>query len=73
MTHETHEDLIIPDVLLRPLRRISYLDLVRKILIANLTKEFDLSVFQELWDAILTKVYDYEYDWREQKKLEKSP
>lgn len=72
MTHETHGDLIIPGILIRPLNRISYLDLVRKILMANPTKDLDHSVLHELWNAIITKIYDYEYDWREQKKLEVS-
>ena len=70
MTHLIHKDIIVPDILLRPLHRISYLDLVRKILVANPTKMLELSVLHELWDAILNKVYDYEYKCREDKKLE---
>lgn len=60
----------MPDIVLRPLHRVSFLDLVRKILAANPTKTLDLFVLYDLWDAILTKVYDYEYDWREDKKHE---
>lgn len=70
MTHAVHGDVIVPDVVLYPLRKISYLDLVPKILEANPTKDLDHSVTHELWDAILTKIYDYEYDWREAKKHE---
>ena len=44
--------------------------LVRKILLANPCKKLELSVLHELWDAILNKVYGYEYKWREEKKLE---
>lgn len=37
MTHAIHGDVIVPDVVLYPLRRISYLSLVPKILEANRT------------------------------------
>ncbi|KAF6221868.1 hypothetical protein HO133_001836 [Letharia lupina] len=70
LTHAVHGDVIVPDIVLRPLHRVSFLHLVRKILAANPTKTLDLFVLYDLWDAILTKVYDYEYDWREDKKHE---
>lgn len=72
MTHAVHGDVIVPDIALYSLHRISYLDLVRKVLAANPTKDLDLFILKELWDAILSKVYDYEYDWREDKKNEVS-
>ena len=72
MTHAVHGDVIVPDIALYSLHRISYLDLVRKVLAANPTKDLDLFTLNELWDAILSKVYDYEYDWREGKKNEVS-
>lgn len=70
MTHALHGEVIVPDILNRPLHRIVFLDLVRKILIVNPAKNLDLSVLRDLWDAILSKVYDYEFDWREDKKAE---
>ena len=70
MTHTLHGDVIVPDILLRPLNKISYLDLIHKILTANPTKNLDLFVLYDLWEAILTKIYDYEYNWREDKKDE---
>lgn len=70
MTHAVHGDVIVPDVVLRPLHRISYLDLVRKVLAANPTKDLDMFILCELWDALLTKVYYYEFNWRELKKVE---
>lgn len=73
MTHNLHGDVIIPDILLRPLHRISYLDLIRKIMTANPTKDLDLFVLYDLWEDILTKVYDYEYSWRDDKKDEVGP
>ena len=72
MTHAVHGDVVVPDIALYSLHRISYLDLVRKVLAANPTKNLDLFILNELWDAILSKVYDYEYDWREDKKNEVS-
>ena len=70
MTHALHGEVIVPEILNRPLHRIAYLDLVRKILVANPAKILDLFVLHDLWDAILSKVYDYEFDWREDKKAE---
>lgn len=70
MTHAVYGDVILPDVVLRPLHRISYLDLVRKVLATNPTKDLDMFILCELWDALLTKVYDYEFNWRELKKVE---
>ena len=70
MTHAVHGDVIVPDVVLYPLYKISYLDLVPMILAANPTKRLQPSVTLELWDAIITKIYDYEYDWRKAKKHE---
>ncbi len=70
MTHSTHGDIIIPDILLRPLHRVSFLSLIRKILTVNSCQKLGLSVLQELWVAVLDKVYGYEYKWQEDKKLE---
>ena len=72
MTHAVHGEVIVPDIELCSLRKISYLDLVRKVLAANPTMDLDIFMLNELWDAILIKVYDYEYDWREDKKNEVS-
>lgn len=70
MTHAVHGEVIVPDLLRCPLRKVSYLDLIPKILAANPSKDLKTPVLHELWDAILSKVYDYEYDWREDKKHE---
>lgn len=70
MTHSVHGDVVVPDIALLPLCRLSYLDLTRKILVANPTKDLDMFILCELWEAILTKIYDYEYDWRATKKFE---
>ena len=72
MTHVVHGDVIVPDILRYPLDKISYPDLMPKIVTANPSKEFDLFVLYDLWDDILSKVYDYEYDWREEKKRDVS-
>ena len=36
----------------------------------NSCQKLGLSVLQELWVAVLDKVYGYEYKWQEDKKLE---
>ncbi|CAD6574775.1 MAG: hypothetical protein ASARMPRED_006903 [Alectoria sarmentosa] len=70
MTHATHGDVIVPDIINRPLHRISYFELVGKTLEANPTKDLSRRVLQELWEAIVTKIYDYEYGWRKNKSTE---
>ena len=70
MRHAVHGDIIVPEILRLPLHRISFLDLVDKILDANPTKNLSRRVLVELWLAILAKVYDFEYKWRKIKRFE---
>ena len=69
MTHAVHGDIIVPDIVRPPLRRIKYLDLVQKILEANPTKDLSRRDLVELWAAIFEKVYDFEHRWRECKRF----
>lgn len=48
MAKAVHGDVIVPDIVLRPLHRISFLVLVRKILVANPSKDLDIFVLYEL-------------------------
>ena len=70
MTHTLHGDVNVPNILRLPLHRIKFLDLMRSILTANPTKDLTMHVLRELWGAVLTKVYDYEFGWRKDKKNE---
>lgn len=72
MTHAVHGDIVVLDILRLPLRRIKYIDMLVKILDANPTKDLSRRVLVELWAAIFEKVYDFEHQWREQKRYEVS-
>ena len=63
-------EITVPSIQLIPLHQLSYSKIVGKITDANPTKALSRFVLQEIWEAILTNVYAYEYEWREEKKTE---
>lgn len=68
MTSAVTGDIIVPDIRLLPLRRISYFDIARKVLAANPKKKLQKHEIEDLWDGIMRTVYDFEAKLWNQKK-----
>lgn len=69
MTSAATGDIIVPDVRMLPLHRISYPEIARKVLAANPKKKLQKLDMEDLWDGIIDSIYEFETLW-EQKKME---
>lgn len=60
MTSAATGDIIVPDIRVFPLCRVSYLDTARKILAANPDKKLEKHEMDDLWDGVMVTIYDFE-------------
>lgn len=70
MTTAVTGDIIVPDVRLLPLHRISYPETARKVLAANPKKKLQKHEMEDLWDGIMYHVFNFEVTLWKQKKNE---
>ena len=62
-------ELLVPDVFLTPIDEINFVDFAVKELVANPCKPLDLARIMDLFSAVITKIYDYEYKSARDMKL----
>ena len=57
--HETKE-VVVPKISLLALQQLNYLDFMKSVLHANPLKDFSKFMMEELWVAVVTKIYHFE-------------
>ena len=60
MTSAATGDIIVPDIRVFPLRRVSFIDTARKVLAANPDKKLQKHEMEDLWDGVMVTIYDFE-------------
>ena len=61
--------LVVPDILLQPMRVVQYQDFMRKVIIANAPVEVDLLRMRSLWASVISMAYSHECECERQKML----
>lgn len=70
MTSAATGDIIVPDIRVFPLFRVSYLETAKKVLAANPRRKLEKHEMEDLWDGIMDTVYDFEVTLWDRKKHE---
>lgn len=70
MTSAVTGNIIVPDLNLLPLHRISYVALAKEILIANPKKKLQKHEMDSLWNGIMSTIYDFEATLWDRKRHE---
>ena len=59
MTSAVTGDIIVPDIFISPLHRISYVALAKDVLIAYPTKKLQKHEMEDLWNDNIYIIYDF--------------
>ena len=70
MTSAVTGDIIVPDIRVFPLCKVSYREIARKVLLANPGKKLQKHEMEDLWDGIMCTVFDFEATLWDRKKYE---